>query len=227
MALVKLGPIVQTIIGSLGGITFRQSGAMTIATPRRRRTSNKSPAQVEAKRTLAHHVSIWTTGSASRRLGWENFARSQTWVNTLGLGRHPTGRQCFLYYAGIVDPRGIYALGLWNPILGGESLVPKIVSLSFSATGACNVITSNFSGLPLFEQGFLTYPLQYGNRRSGGIRKILGIQIRSSNTLNWRTAINTEGLTLTAGDVVEVKFYWRQDSKAYGQAAIAQTTITA
>jgi len=227
MAIAKLGPIIQQIIGTVGAVTFRPSGSTTIVTPRARRTPNNSAAQIEAQRVQIHHMHVWDLTTNSRRLEWTNFARSQTWVNRLGIGRHPTGRQCFLYYAGIIDPLGVYPYYAWSPVLGGESIAPTISSLAFAASGACNVVVSNWPGANVFERGTITFPLQYGNRRTTGIRTPLSTLIRSGATANWRTIIDASGRVLTAGDVVEVKFRWRQDDRSFGQAAIGQTTVTA
>lgn len=94
--LVKLGPLVTEVAGSMGGMTMQRSPDGTIARakplPINRRSSYKS----SANQRLQTLNQVWRTLSLLDRAAWDAFAATQTWYNRFGDPVTGSGYRAFL-----------------------------------------------------------------------------------------------------------------------------------
>lgn len=92
MALIKMGPIVSGVSGSIGGTVFsRNSGGAYI----RARTVPLNPGstdQTAVRQSLAYYANRWTTAlTEAQRTAWSNYAANVPVKNRLGEDRFVSG----------------------------------------------------------------------------------------------------------------------------------------
>lgn len=96
MALVKCGPIVQAISGSLGGVVFSQGGGRTVASKRPVRTKRSSPETLQSQAAMKAAMTLWEELDLPDRQRWDSAARRLMRVDRVGTQRQTSGRGLFL-----------------------------------------------------------------------------------------------------------------------------------
>jgi hypothetical protein len=84
MAIVRPGPIIQAISGSVGGVTFAGANARTVLRKKpapRRRTSAQALQQQER---LNHNIRLWQAATDATRAAWNNAAKQYPFTDALG-----------------------------------------------------------------------------------------------------------------------------------------------
>jgi len=96
MAIVKLGPIVNDISGSIGGVTFTRNRGTTVLGRRQRKRKNVTDAQRVQKIRYAQRHNQWITLSDDDRAQWEQLAAQFAVRNRLGLPRTLSAYQLYM-----------------------------------------------------------------------------------------------------------------------------------
>ena len=94
MAKILPGGLLNTLRGSLGGITFKGSPSGTIVTARALNRYHATPRGIEHTGYLSRAHLAWTAMPGDLLLGWESLARNDSSTRLLGT-RKFTGRQLF------------------------------------------------------------------------------------------------------------------------------------
>ena len=130
MARALPGPLIGTISGNVGGISFaRSAGGLTV----RRKIHQRQPYSVplaEAQ-TNFNQVSLsWENLSSTEKLSWSNLAQQRTLPDRLSGRRSPTARQLYFNYHLGTYPFG---QGITSPI-PTPNTTPGPFDISFSAS---------------------------------------------------------------------------------------------
>lgn len=99
MAIVKLGPILSDISGSIAGVTFSRNRGTTVLGRRQRKRANKSDAQRVQKIRYAKRHNEWINLSDDSRLQWQQLAAQFVVKNRLGLPRTLSAYQLYMKLA--------------------------------------------------------------------------------------------------------------------------------
>lgn len=91
MAIIRTGPIVAGISGSIGGQTFVNARGGLIARTRSYRKPNHSATLLEQQSTFANTTRRWRTLTAQQRAAWRALASDHPKTNRLGLTSNQTG----------------------------------------------------------------------------------------------------------------------------------------
>lgn len=105
MAVVKFGPLVSAVSGSVGGVTFSKTRTANVARLWRAPTNKRTTRQMGIRRALSRASSRWFDAlTDSQRSMWESYAATCEFTNPLGESYFLTGHQMYcrhqsLYYA--------------------------------------------------------------------------------------------------------------------------------
>jgi len=110
MALIRLGPLVADIRGSIGGSTFARGYAGNYIRNRTKPVYPGSSKQSQRTALMSTLVGLWQgTLTDAQRVAWNDLAKATTLRNALGMDYHPSG---FNLYA-----RGNFMLSLTGQTL--------------------------------------------------------------------------------------------------------------
>jgi len=98
MALIKLGPILGGISGTIGSINFASSSKQIIARPARRPTNTTASTLQISRARLAYANQLWTAQTAATKAAYSTLAATLRRPDALAQTRAPTGREFFLEY---------------------------------------------------------------------------------------------------------------------------------
>lgn len=139
MAIIKLGPTVIGIRGTLGGITFSANKSGNYAKSWTRSTNPQTPKQSVVRATLATFGSSWRALSTAQRTLWNVYAAlpAQDLVNSLGITYSISG---FLWFVKINIQRSTVGLGQLStaPLLVRPA-APNINLLQIRSIGGSNI----------------------------------------------------------------------------------------
>jgi hypothetical protein len=97
MAIIKCGPIVASIRGSIGGVTFSQSRAGPFARGRHKPADTTTNRRDTYRSQMAYIWTCWKNiATQGERDAWETLGQATTFYNALGEHYHPTGYNLFL-----------------------------------------------------------------------------------------------------------------------------------
>lgn len=140
MALIKYAALAQELAGSIGGATFARVHSAKIVRGWRRPPYSATAAQREQRQLHAIASNNWfTLLNAAQRLGWETYALTCPFINTLGQTYYLVGFN--LYVRNAVIYRVFVGLDLIEaPPFDG---FPNPVGLDFNLIHATGVLTIN------------------------------------------------------------------------------------
>jgi hypothetical protein len=95
MALIRLGPIIGSISGVIGGVAFVNSVRSTYARKRRTPGSALRAPQLAAQAHLGILSNAWNALTNDQRAAWTTAAKNLAHVNRLGVQGHLNGREFF------------------------------------------------------------------------------------------------------------------------------------
>lgn len=101
MARITVGPLLSSIAGSVGAITFRNDASGLVLQPRILPTRRASEGQLQHRGFLAQSAAAWGALDADMRRAWTTLARQERIPDVFAQGRRWTGRQlftCFYLY---------------------------------------------------------------------------------------------------------------------------------
>lgn len=96
MALIRPGPLISAITGTIGGVNFATSSQRPIARRARRRVQDQPTAILNSRARLQYLTRLWTRQTANTRAGWATLAATLRWSDPLGQARAPTARALFI-----------------------------------------------------------------------------------------------------------------------------------
>lgn len=98
MAMIRPGPLVSSIRGSIGGVTFTRGRAGAVARINRKPKDPWSPAQSYSRATYTILRGRWTSHlTQTQRDGWDTLAAIHHFHNALGDDSHLPGLALFLF----------------------------------------------------------------------------------------------------------------------------------
>lgn len=87
MAVVRYGPLVQSVRGALGSVVFARQGGTPIVRPRPLKLNQRSAAQLRVRRNYNAVVAAWRGLTDDDRLRWFRLAETYRQAGPDGLGR--------------------------------------------------------------------------------------------------------------------------------------------
>lgn len=94
--LVKLGPLVTEVAGSMGGMTMQRSPNGTVARTKPLPIRRQGTYSADARQRLASLNMTWRTLTILERSDWDTFAGTVSWYNRFGDPVTGTGYMAFL-----------------------------------------------------------------------------------------------------------------------------------
>lgn len=188
MALIKTGPIVAEIRGSIGGVTFARNRGGQYARNRSVPLNPQTTRQVAVRQEFGNLSNIWSTAlSPAQRTEWSTYAANVPLVNSLGESRNVSGINMFSRgNALLLDTGGALADDGPAEFTQGPSFSPGLTidatadTLDVVDLGGYDPDTSGVIGL-LIQQSL---PQQPGvNFYKSPFRKIFGGQIADLESL--------------------------------------------
>jgi hypothetical protein len=155
------------------------------------------------------------------------FGRSVGRVNRVGTAGYLGGRQAWIEEYLSYDPDG--SIGGAPAVPRGYARVPRLTvsSVVFVEGGPYNVTIAALPGYGVHEYCFCRRWAAYGDRWGAGAMTFIGRQRHGALTLNWYSLFQAKGLSLAAGEVVELRFYWRETFYAGSGSVWVQETVSA
>jgi hypothetical protein len=95
MAVVKFGPLVQSVRGALGSLVFARQGGAAIVRPRPLKVNQRSTGQLETRANYERCVNAWRGLTDQQRLMWFRCAQSYRHSGPDGVTRPLTAWQTF------------------------------------------------------------------------------------------------------------------------------------
>lgn len=99
MASISLGPIVDGIRGSIGGVTFSRASSGNTARSRPRPPRPKRERQIAVQGVMTWAAHRWVGLAQAVKDGWDAYGATVDLTNSLGQTYHPTGQQCYIWRA--------------------------------------------------------------------------------------------------------------------------------
>jgi hypothetical protein len=96
MATARAGPLVSSISGSVGGVTFRQGAGGLQVRARTKPTDKLTPLTSTSRALLARASTAWSGLTLAQRQGWVDFATSITTHNRIGAAHKPNGYRLYV-----------------------------------------------------------------------------------------------------------------------------------
>ena len=220
MALARYGPLVQTVVGTIGTVTFKGGACQGVLTRRARRAAINSPAQLNHQAVFTAHTAAYAALTTNERATWATIGKSFTSVNRVGVRRSMTSRECFLSFLAGVDPDGTHPGQADPPPAPGVSVSPVFDWAYFNTSGLAYINVFNPPEGGATERLWLTRALNFGPRNSGGRHAYIGEAARTLTFLNWDSAIRAKGIDLVIGEEILLEFTWTQPTAPWPCRAI-------
>lgn len=100
MAVIKTAPVVSSIRGSVGGVTFTRSRAGAVARARIKPCGSFTAPQMKQRAMHTQKIYAWRNRlSDANRLEWNTAAGTVRWINKIGEEYTPSGYQLFMRQA--------------------------------------------------------------------------------------------------------------------------------
>lgn len=96
MAKISPGPMAAAISGSMGGTTFAHNKGGPYIRARAIPTNPASAKQLNARARLSTYSQLWQTLTSAQRQAWQEWARQNPVVNTLGHVVQLSGQQAYI-----------------------------------------------------------------------------------------------------------------------------------
>lgn len=146
MATIKLGAIITSIAGSVGGSTFRR-GSNFISIYNKQNRQSKSSSNVNSRiGQISHIVKLWSGLSQLDRESWESESRRFIFLDKFGNEKTLTGRQLFNKLNGQLLPAGGFNSNASR--IDSTVSVPLIKTIECSLShGVINIVFIN----PIFD----------------------------------------------------------------------------
>jgi len=225
MAVCRLGPIVQTIVGSVGTVTFKGGAASGVITRRQRPPNGNSPGQEHTRKHLAYYSQAWSLMTDTIRAQWDLCASADQFTNRVGVRKLRPGRIAFIsFWLNLDMDIELSQLLLYVPT-AGRNVQPVIESVSFESDSTSLISVSNFTELYVNEYLRIQRHLEYGRRVSGGMRLPTMNMLRDSSQLNWLPALQEAGIVLDVGEQIGLSICWFIGAHAVSARAYAETTV--
>lgn len=97
MASISLGPIVDGIRGSIGGVTFSSTQSGATARSRPRTMHPRRELQLAGQKYMGEAAASWRGEAPVDQEGWATWAASVELTNSLGQVYHPTPMQAYVW----------------------------------------------------------------------------------------------------------------------------------
>lgn len=142
MALLKLGPMVADIRGSVGGVTFARNRGGAYARNRTAPLNPQSPRQVAVRTILAQLATAWTiTLTQAQRDAWELYADNVPLPNSLGELRKVSGLAMYVRTNSLIIDTGGLRLDAAPTIFTlGNTVTPTVTISAGTDTGSVTAL---------------------------------------------------------------------------------------
>lgn len=182
MAIVRLGPIVGAISGSVGAVVFVAGGRSTVIRPRPI-TRHKSSRFLALSKSRMHGLrKRWRILPDLDRDAWDTHAALLNSTNTLGQSSPTTG---YLLYIRVNLER---RLGFSNAVGTPGALEitgpPVNIATAFSASGTFTITADPPIGTPAASFFMYGWPF-WTNTKPGSIPRLVFLQSAPGNPLNF------------------------------------------
>lgn len=151
MAIIRLGPIVSGISGTVGSVVFVAAGRSTVARPRPITRQKTSPFLARSKSRMKNLRNFWSTLTTLQKDLWQTAAADINRTNALGQSSPMNGYQYFIMTNKVAFP------GPFQTVTEPQTLVsadlPSLLIVAFGVSSVFNVtVTNPFQPLPLTMQ---------------------------------------------------------------------------
>jgi len=110
--LLKLGPLVTEVAGSIGGMTIQRSPDGAVARSKPLPIRRQSAKSANARQRLATLNKLWGTFTPTEKGDWDTFAATVTWYNRFGDVVTGNGYRAFLKNNAAMHTNGIYSASI-------------------------------------------------------------------------------------------------------------------
>ncbi len=141
MAIIRLGPIVSAISGTVGSVVFIAGGRSTVARLRPVTLFKTSPFLARSKVRMQNLQRHWSTLTTLQKDAWQTAANDINQTNSLGQASPMNGFQFFIMTNKVVFP-AVFSI-LEEPAVLQPFDVVDSPAVSFSAAGAYDVQIAN------------------------------------------------------------------------------------
>lgn len=156
MAIIRTGPVVGAISGSIGGVTFVAGARGSVARIRPQRPRTSSPAQNGARSRANNSLVLWVALDDDERTAWQTAAKLHPSTNRVG---ETSPRNGFTYFMHVrLRNRLIGGESLPLPPREGETQPPLNVTASFSLTTGYDVDADPPTGVTPAKFDIFGYP---------------------------------------------------------------------
>jgi hypothetical protein len=123
VAIIKLGPVVQAISGTIGDTNFVNAARTVYVRKGRRATSSVRRAQLNQQQTMNTVARAWVALTTNQRNGWTTAAKNFPHKNKLGVPTTLSGREFFFL-------RNLFNLSSLGVVFGALESTPPIMTMS-------------------------------------------------------------------------------------------------
>lgn len=146
MAIIRTGPIVSDISGSLGSVVFVAGAASTVARPRPNKLFHSSPSLQRARSFISNVRRTWSTLTALQQDAWRTSASDINSTNALGQSSPMSGFNLFVKVnTELIQSTDPIRL---TPPINGVHPVPINPAATFSDAGAYTISADALPGFP-------------------------------------------------------------------------------
>ena len=107
--LMKLGPLVTDIAGSIGGLTIQRSRDGAVGRSKPLPVLRQSTKSANARQRMQSVTKAWSAMSAGERADWDIFAATVSWFNRFGDPVTGSGYRAFLKNNAAMHTNGLYS----------------------------------------------------------------------------------------------------------------------
>jgi hypothetical protein len=223
MAIARYGPLVQSVVGSIGSVTFKGGASGGVLTRRARHCAPTSKSQVTHQAVFTAHSARYDTIGSIYQANWRTLGKTFQATNRVGVRRNMTARECFLSYLAGVDPDGSNPNRADTQPSSGVSPAPALDYCYFNASGLAYIVVFNPPAEGATERLWMSRYLNLGPRNSGGRRTYIGEAARTLTFINWDSAIRATGIQVLVGEQLRLEITWTTPSAPWPCATL--TTI--
>ncbi len=182
MAIIRLGPIVSAISGTVGTVVFVTGGRSTVARRQPIRVHKSSPYLEGAQSRMQGLRRRWRSMSSNQKLAWKTWATLENSTNVLGQTSPTSAYQLFMRVN--LELRNSWSNAVVSPVALNTSDIPLNVATAFSASGTFTINADPPLGAPAASFFMYGWPF-WTNQNPGSIPRLVFLQSAPGSPLSF------------------------------------------
>ena len=219
MAISVLGPLLQGVSGTLGGMVFHAGKRAGVLAKPACRVAGVTDAQAARQRLVAALTARWFELDDVTRRMWGTYAATHPMPNRLSVYRTVGAFQTFVAYCMLVYPDGVVGSTGWYAPTGPVTQAPVVTACAIAAHGPATVTVANAGAA--YTVGYLCCErhvyvregsggtvVSVGTRARIGASGYVGGYLAGAGVCDIWPALSAKFGSLEVGEYIKVRTYW-------------------